>query len=143
MKNPCVLAWIFAPRGLIEILLSAPSSVALISIASSRSLSLVKHSLHVDTLAISCRSIKVVDACWCVLTVNVSWVNQLIGKCMTAGVVMKRGIIRMLEWCELQLQSNISWNLRLFYGTRLPVQSFILYENILAYLLWDDVIVYC
>lgn len=44
MKNPCVLASIFAPRGLIEILLSL-SSVPLISIANRSSLSFVKQSL--------------------------------------------------------------------------------------------------
>lgn len=46
IKNPWVLATILAPRGLIEILVSAPS-VPLTSIARRRSLSLVKHNLLV------------------------------------------------------------------------------------------------
>ena len=44
MKNPWVLAAILAPRGFIDILLSAPPS-PLISIASSSSFSFVKHNL--------------------------------------------------------------------------------------------------
>lgn len=52
MKNPCVLAWIFALRGLIEILLSAPSS-PFISMASSNSFSFVKHNLKTDGCAIA------------------------------------------------------------------------------------------
>ncbi len=45
MKNPTVLDGNFVPLGLIEILLSPPSS-DLTSIASSNSLSLTKQSLH-------------------------------------------------------------------------------------------------
>lgn len=45
IKNPCVFACILAPRGLMEILQSAPSSVALISIASKSSFNFVKHNL--------------------------------------------------------------------------------------------------
>ena len=45
IKNPCVFARIFTPRGLIEILLSLPSSPPFISIASKSSLSFVKQSL--------------------------------------------------------------------------------------------------
>lgn len=48
MKKPCVLDEILAPRGLIEILESSPSS-DLSSMASSSSLSLVKHSLPNET----------------------------------------------------------------------------------------------
>lgn len=46
IKNPCVFACIFAPRGLMEILQSAPSSVALISIASKSNFNFVKHNLN-------------------------------------------------------------------------------------------------
>lgn len=46
IKNPCVFACILAPRGLMEILQSAPSSVALISIASKSSFNFVKHNLN-------------------------------------------------------------------------------------------------
>lgn len=44
IKNPCVLDDIFAPRGLMEIFESSPSS-DFNSMASNRSLSLVKHNL--------------------------------------------------------------------------------------------------
>lgn len=44
MKNPCVLACILAPRGLMEILLSLPFS-PLISMARSSNFSFVKHNL--------------------------------------------------------------------------------------------------
>lgn len=44
IKNPCVLEDIFAPRGLMDILESSPSS-DLSSMASNSSLSLVKQSL--------------------------------------------------------------------------------------------------
>lgn len=47
IKNPCVLALIFAFFGLIEILLSAPSS-PLISIAKRSSFNFVKHNLRKD-----------------------------------------------------------------------------------------------
>lgn len=46
MKNPCVFACILAPLGFIEILLSAPSSLPLISIASSKSFNFEKHNLY-------------------------------------------------------------------------------------------------
>lgn len=46
IKKPCVFAWILAPRGLMEILLSAPSSVAFISMASSSNFNFVKHNLE-------------------------------------------------------------------------------------------------
>lgn len=45
IKKPWVFACILAPRGLMEILLSAPSSVALISIANNSSFNFVKHNL--------------------------------------------------------------------------------------------------
>lgn len=45
IKNPCVFAKIFAPRGFMDILLSLPSSPPLISIASNNNLSLMKQSL--------------------------------------------------------------------------------------------------
>lgn len=48
IKNPCVFAIIFTPRGLMEILLSLPSSPPLISIASKSSLSFIKQSLVVN-----------------------------------------------------------------------------------------------
>lgn len=44
IKNPCVLATILAPRGLIDILLSLEAS-PLISIANNRSFNFVKQSL--------------------------------------------------------------------------------------------------
>lgn len=48
IKKPWVFAWILAPRGLIDILQSAPSSVALISIASRSSFNFVKHNLNAE-----------------------------------------------------------------------------------------------
>lgn len=48
MKKPCVFAWILAPRGFIEILLSTPSSVPFISIANRSSFNFVKHNLKVE-----------------------------------------------------------------------------------------------
>lgn len=47
MKNPWVLAWILAPRGFIDILLSTPSSMPFISMANRSSFNLVKHNLVV------------------------------------------------------------------------------------------------
>lgn len=46
IKNPCVFACILAPRGLMDILLSAPSSAPLISMANNSNFSLEKHSLN-------------------------------------------------------------------------------------------------
>lgn len=47
MKNPCVLATIFAPLGLMEIFVSTPS-VPLTSMARSSSFSFVKHNLYYE-----------------------------------------------------------------------------------------------
>lgn len=56
IKNPWVFAKIFTPRGLIEILLSFPSSPPFISIARSRSFNFVKQSLWNDIRSINKKS---------------------------------------------------------------------------------------